>query len=604
MTMMIAKFHKLIQSKVMWLGILIVVAVSMVFFGAATNSGRPVREATSPGTLNGKPVSPEVFQRARLNTYVGITLMIGRAINLTDEINQQLDRAAWNRLVTLDQAHAMGISATDEEVSNAIRMTDLFQSEGRFDKRNYDAFAQQFLRGLGMTQRDFEEHVREEITVQKLRSIIDRSFLVSPLEVQRTFHSLSDELTIEYGLLTPDLVQHAVEISEEEARAFYNEDPERFRQPEKLTLRVATLDAALVADQVEVTDDEIQEYYDFNLDQFEVVVDTAGETNDTEKVEEFTEVADPETNPAAETFSFDDDLTSSVTEYKPLEEVRGDIVEILKQKQAAALAEQRAEDFVNELGRIKGNKQEAFITLAEKQAIPLTDLAPLSRDDELPEPFDALGTQFLQAALTLTDDGDYSYSDPVPGSNAVYVLSLVDRVPERVPDFEEVRDQVVAMASEVKVVEKLNELADAVKVEAEKLVAEGDPIDSLLTSYGVPVEKPAPFTAATAEFEQPYAEFLLRGVLVCNSGEVTDPIPVEDGILIAHVLDRTPADTLSMMEVRPQIINQMRRQNSGQVFETYQDYLMKEKVTLTSPGSTEPEPTGEAAQDEETGDNA
>lgn len=591
MTMMIAKFHKLIQSKVLWIGILIVVAVSMVFFGAATGGGGPTREAVSPGSLNGEPVPPEVFQRARLNTYVGLTLMLGRAVNLTDELDAQLDRAAWSRLVTLDEARRLGLSATDEEVSAAIRGTDLFQTEGRFDKRNYDAFAQQFLRGLGMSQRDFEEHVREEITVQKLRAVIDRSFLVSPLEVQRTYHSLSDELAIEYGLLTPDLVANSVEISDEEAIAYFEANPERFRQPEKLTLRAAVFAAEDFAPQVEVTDEEIQEYYDFNLDRFEVVKEDEAKT-----AEDFTEVAETGEPESPEAFSFDDDLTATVTEYRPIDEVRDEIEQTIRQSSALALAQSRAEDFVNQLGHIKGNKQQAFVTLAGDKELPVLDLAPWARTDEPPAAVEQAGNAFRQAAVTLTDDGDYSYSDPVPGSNAVFVLSLVERVPERIPDFEEVRDQVVAMATEEKVIDKLDELADAVVVEARKVVGEGDTIEDLLASYGAAVETPAPFTAATAEFEQPYAESLLRGVLVHNGGEVAEPIPVEDGVIIAHVIRRTPADAMTLSEVRPQIVNQMRRQNSSQVFETYQQYLMDQRVVLRdqprpddTPGEGEPE---------------
>jgi hypothetical protein len=180
MAMLISKFHRLIQSKLVWIAILIIIVFSFVVWGTQMPSKADRDQASSPGTLNGEAVDAKQFRQMYFNTYLSVIMSVGRQINITPQIDQQLRKAAWQRLGALNQARELGLSASDDEVAMAIQQYEAFQSEGQFNPSIYKAFAQQFLAAMGFTERMFEEHVREEIVMQKTRLVLDRSTLVTP----------------------------------------------------------------------------------------------------------------------------------------------------------------------------------------------------------------------------------------------------------------------------------------------------------------------------------------------------------------------------------------------------------------------------------------
>ena len=94
--------------------------------------------------------------------------------------------------------------------------------------------------------------------------------------------------------------------------------------------------------------------------------------------------------------------------------------------------------------------------------------------------------------------------------------------------------------------------------------------------FGVKLKTSDEFTASGGE-DQKVENFdvLIRGVLTHNAGEVTDLLPAREGLLIAYVKSRTPADPTAFQQLRPQIAGSIRRSQGRQLFETWQKYLLQ-----------------------------
>jgi len=547
MAMLITKFHRLIQSKLLWLSFLVIVVFSFVIWGtesAPTND----QGATDAGTLDGESIGFEEYQRARFNTYLAIVLMTGRAVNITPEIEDQLHTMAWQRLATLRQAERHGVKATNDEVVKAIQALEFLQSNGQFNTQAYDQFSQQFLAPMRATKRDFEEHVRQEIVMQKLRAIMDRTLLVTPMEIERTYSSLTDTFEIEYVEITPALVSETVSVSEDDVRAFYDKDPEQFRLATQVKVKAAVFPVADHIDTNAISEAEVQEYYDFNLDDYAI----------------------EDENKEADTNLF----STATTSYRPIEDVRGEIVALLAAKQAVLDAEAKASAFIGELTARHSDGRAAFTAVAAEQGIELLMLQPFSARQVPPEV--ESGTAVARASFNLSDDNDYYYSDPVRGTNFVYVLALEEKIPERVPEFEEVRDDVELMAKDMAVYQALTEKAQEIHESAIAGLSAGLTFDDALAAYKLTGIKPAPFNMNTIELPEEVASALVRHILVRNAGEVTDLVNTEDGrILLAYVKSRTPAIDASLDAMRPQIVNTLRRQVSQVAFNDMQNYLLK-----------------------------
>lgn len=546
MAMLITKFHRLIQSRLLWATFLIVVIFSFVIWGIQMPDSSD-QAANAAGRLKGENVTYDEYQRARFNTYMSLVLMSGRAINITPEIEEQLHELSWKRIATLREAATQGLAASNDEVVGAIRSFEFLQQEGRFVPQAYDQFEKEFLANFRATKREFEEHIRQEIIIQKLRAVLARLQLATPIEVQRTYNTLSDTFSAEYVLINTNYVANEVTVSEEDIQAYFTKDPERFTIPEKAKVKAAVFPVADYKAKVEVTDEQIQEYYDLNLEDF----------------------AKPQEKPEGDTNEF----TLAATEYKTLDEVRGEIVEALRFREAGILAQTAADEFTQALSAAGKEGRAKFDAIAAESGIQLVAPAPFSRA-QAPAELEDASVALTRAAFDLSDDLDYYYSNPVAGTNFIYVLSLIEMQPSRVPLFDEVRAEVEAEAREFATINALTEKAAEIQQAAIAGLAAGISFEETLKEYSLEVKKPEPFAINTMTENSDVPSPLIREILVRNAGEITEPVDSEDGILIGHIKSRT-ASAESSEAMRPQILNTLRRQVGDATFSDYQAYLLK-----------------------------
>ena len=79
MTMMISKFHRLIQSRLLWGAFLIIIVFSFVVWGMVWPSQiNKQNQANAAGTLAGETITPGEYRSAYLSTYMGRRLAMGR----------------------------------------------------------------------------------------------------------------------------------------------------------------------------------------------------------------------------------------------------------------------------------------------------------------------------------------------------------------------------------------------------------------------------------------------------------------------------------------------------------------------------------------------
>ncbi len=546
MAMLITKFHKLIKNRLIWLGFLVVIIFSFVIWGTQMPDARD-QGPNAAGSLSGEDISFEEFQRARFNTYLSLVLMTGRAIAITPEIEDQLHEMAWQRIATLREAKNLGISSSNDEVVSAIQSFEFLQQNERFSPQAYDQFAQQFLAQFRATKREFEEHVRQEIILQKLRTVLDRMMLVTPMEVDRTFSTLTDTFEIQYVQIDPDLVADGVVVSEDDILAFFDKDREMFTLPEKVAVKAAVFPVADFREAVTITDEEIEEYYDFNLDRY-ALPSEAEDTN---------------------LFSL------AATEYRPLEDVRDEIVDILSARQALILAQDKANQFVQELSFQRNAGRAAFDRVASEEGVELVITAPFGLRD-LPSELEEANPLLVRAAFNLSDDDDYYYSDPIAGTNFVYVLALRERLPERIPEFEEVRALVERAAREFAIYNALSEKAAEIRDSVIAGLSAGLTFDEVMAEYKLTAVSPPPFDLNTVELDPEIANVLIRHLLTRNAGELTDVIEMENSMLLGYIKSRQANTEVSAEMMRPQIVGTLRRQISPITFTEMQNYLLRQ----------------------------
>ncbi len=573
MAMLITKFNKLIANKFVWIGFTFLIVVAFVAWDMAVpEEDRDPAARQAAGHLFGEPVSPDEFRSAYVHTHMGLTLAMGQPLRMTEELDAELTRMAWKRLASLKHARQLGIRTSDREVVEAIRAFPDFHDQGQFNPDIYRAFLHQYLGQLGFGPTQFEEHVRQELVLQQLQRMVSESVLITPAEIQRAIHSFGDEFTVQYATIDEDVLGEGLEISEEEARAFYDKDPEAFTIPPKVRVKYVRFPIADFKDEVEITEDQALSYYDLNIDDF------------TEYEEQEPALYDEEESPP------DDDDLFRVATTIPFEDVKEEIMDRLRRDAAALRAADVATDFVISLVPDRHGDAATFEEAAEEYGVIIEETEPFARG-ETPENVDA-GIAFAQAAFDLRPHRDYYFSDAVEGAEHMYVLALDERFASYVPDYEEVQDQVHEAARADAVARAVEDLAETFRDTAQTELRAGQTFEEIADIFAIPVSEPVTFSATVGLDDRAYGDELLRAVLVYNEGEVTEPVEIENRHLVAHVAQRTAADMDQYADFRQQIVSTLTGERARILFEQWQEQLL-EKAEFTPREIPDPAPADE-----------
>jgi peptidyl-prolyl cis-trans isomerase D len=536
--MLITRFHKLIQSKVVWYIILGVIVVSFVgFFTPTMRSADRQRKSSPAGELFGKKVSQEEYNRARQNSYIWEILSTGRMVPMTEERVLKLRENAWLRVAALRKAQAEKILITDKEVVQQLQMMPLFHAEnGTFDPARYKGV----LQNIGLTPQQVENVFREQLGIYKLMYRPVQAALISPYELKRAYHLYTDRFVLDYVLLPREQIEKTVTVPREDAEALFNENPEAFRMPAKVRVSYVEFPVSSFMEQAEVPEGAALQVYNRNIEDYRIET-----TNE-----------------------------NAVVEYKPFEEVETEITKELREFSARRLAAAKATEFVVEVSPKNEGAQPDFAGAAAAAGLKVKTLPAFGVKDDLPSIDDT--APFRQTAFSLQKDAYSSFSDAVIGKDSVYVLSLEQQYPSFLPSFAAVEKEVTEAAREQAVARKLAGRAIEIRDAAAKALAGGSDFKAAVKPSGLKVRTTPEFDLST-ELKDEYADTLVELCLNVPQGGLCEPAPVKAGVLIAYVAGRKSTDAdAGLPAIRQELVDGLSRARAQRLAAGWQASLLRE----------------------------
>jgi peptidyl-prolyl cis-trans isomerase D len=174
------------------------------------------------------------------------------------------------RQTVLAEAEHLGLRATDEDVRDELqhgRYSETFFPGGNFiGQTAYEELLQQH--DLTVTQ--FEQGVKEDILIDKLRSLISGSATVTDAEVRQKFEKENTKVKFDYAVLRKDDILKGLHPADPELRAFYDRNKATYNNsiPEKRKIKYVLIDTAKIKGEIQVSQQDLQSYYDQHRDEF------------------------------------------------------------------------------------------------------------------------------------------------------------------------------------------------------------------------------------------------------------------------------------------------------------------------------------------------
>ncbi|MCL1926854.1 MAG: SurA N-terminal domain-containing protein [Syntrophorhabdaceae bacterium] len=188
----------------------------------------------------------------------------------TPEVAQALGlkKQAINMLIRqkimLAEAEKMGIRATNDEVQQEIASMPDFQVNGKFHSEMY----RQLLAQNRMDPSQFESATRTKIIHNKLSDVLAYGASITEPEAKYLFLLSARKIRVLAVAAEPAKMKNLPAPSQEEIEAKYEQVKESFRIPARVKLAVANFTPDHFARGINPSEEEIKAYYDENTNQF------------------------------------------------------------------------------------------------------------------------------------------------------------------------------------------------------------------------------------------------------------------------------------------------------------------------------------------------
>ncbi|MGZ8433203.1 MAG: SurA N-terminal domain-containing protein [Candidatus Binatia bacterium] len=239
----------------------LIIIVFVAFYGGNQMGDRTTSEVAM---INGEPISQREFaaeyqrtvERYREMLKGQLTEEMIKGLNLKGNIVETLVQ----KKLVLQEAQSLGLMATDDDIAHQLAKVPEFQVAGRFNKERY----LQLLQANRLQPAQFEEDQRDQITLQRLYSIILDSVQVSDAEVRERYRVDQEKINLQFVKLSAHDFASQVKLTDEDSQKFYDRNKETFKEPLKIQVEYLTYPFEQFAADAPVNAKEIEEYYQNN----------------------------------------------------------------------------------------------------------------------------------------------------------------------------------------------------------------------------------------------------------------------------------------------------------------------------------------------------
>ena len=617
------------------LGLIIVVFIA--FYG-----GNKFRDASSQdiAEVNGEVITQREFalhyQRA-LERYRdllkgSLTPELEKNLNIRGTLLEELIQ----KKLVLQEARQLGLAANDEDLMTAIAQVPDFQVNGRFNKERY----LQLLRANRISPGQFEDEQREQLTIQRLYSMLLDAVHVTEAEVRDRYRFEQGKINLYFIRLPINNYLSEVKLSEDEIKNFYERNKAFLKEPLKVQVEYLSYPFERFSSSAQITDKEIEEYYQANRDSKfhkpkevkarQILLRVAPGADAKQKSDaqaranriliearagkDFAQLAKQESadSTAAKggelgwvtqeqlpaplnknVFSLAKGEISNVIESPAgfhivkVEDIRDEKTQSLKEATAEITRALKKEKGKLEAARLADRDREKalagndFSKLAQGSGVAVNVTRPFTNGEVLPEVGQA--PEFYKTALSMSPK---DMSPVIEGPNAYYVLKIKQRTDPTVPPFDAVKSNIEKSVKESKAHELLQQKGKSL---LEQLKKEKD-INKVAQQNGLKLEETGWFLRNATQLPKvgELSELRSGGIELSAEKPFPDKIYTQkDNAYILAFKDSQAADMERFDKEKEQLTKQALAENQQQVLQRFVEALKAKAQIQVHPGALE-----------------
>ncbi len=162
--------------------------------------------------------------------------------------------------VLLQHVQEEGLVVTDDSAREFIQTLEYFQTDGKFDKKQYKAL----LSSQRMSSSEFVKRIKKALVMEQYQQAVTESSFVTQADVDRFFAIQNQKRDIEY--VTIPLATVDEQPTNEVIEDYYRQHQDAFQTEEQVSIEYVELSLDKLAEDVEADEDQLRNYYEEHKD--------------------------------------------------------------------------------------------------------------------------------------------------------------------------------------------------------------------------------------------------------------------------------------------------------------------------------------------------
>jgi peptidyl-prolyl cis-trans isomerase D len=412
------------------------------------------------------------------------------------------------------EAGRMGLRATDEdlrdELQHGLYAATLFPGGKFIGQEAYEGL----LQNADLSVPQFEEGVKQDILVRKLRNLVAASASVDDPAVRQEFEKRNTKIKFQYAVISEADIRKGIHPTDAELKAFYERNKATYNNsiPEKRKVTYAIIDSSRIASNTQVTQSDLQSYYNQHQDEYRVP----------EQVN-VRHILIKSPAPGAD----------GKVDQKADEAAKAKAEDILKQIKAGGNFADLAKKYSEDPGSAKNGGSLSWI--GKGRTVP----------------------EFEKAAFSLPKGGT---SDVVKSSYGYHIIHVDDKQEAHVKSLDEVKPQIEAVLRQQKA-------ARAAEGEANAFVTQArtSGLDKAASAKGLQVTT-TDFVSRTDSLPGiGNSPQFMEAAFAQSAKSAPDMIQIPQGFVIYQVLDIKPPATPTFDEIRSRVEEEFKNQRATEL---------------------------------------
>lgn len=255
---------------VLWIVIFAFLSTIFVVWGLGPNE----THGNYVASIDGEKLSYERYQVFYDNTINTYRESLGDDFNdyaATTDLNNQILNEFINRYLLIEEAKRLNIVASDLEVINSVISVPSFQLDGVFDPETY----QHALAYNRITPAQFEESVRDDIYLQKIRNIVlSAGSVITEKEMKMEYSARASLRDISYIAIPINRFfdPNTLKDNNSGAENFFMQNKENYRTDREIKLKYTIFDENnyVPEEKIVISDQDIETRYARDISQYTI----------------------------------------------------------------------------------------------------------------------------------------------------------------------------------------------------------------------------------------------------------------------------------------------------------------------------------------------